>query len=69
MAQVIHTVGELGRLIGKEAQEAGHSAVHIWESKEAMAAALASDLRRGDVVLLKASRALELEKILPELKD
>ncbi len=69
VAQVIHTVGELGRLIGEEAQEAGHPAVHIWESKEEMAQALAPDLRRGDVVLLKASRALELEKILPELKD
>jgi UDP-N-acetylmuramoyl-tripeptide--D-alanyl-D-alanine ligase len=69
VAQIIHTVGELGCLIGKEAQEAGHPAVRMWESKEEMASALAPDLRRGDVVLLKASRALELEKILPELKD
>ena len=68
-AEVIHAVGELGRLIGEEAQRAGHPAVRLWESKAAAARALAPELHRGDVVLLKASRAMALETIIPELKD
>jgi UDP-N-acetylmuramoyl-tripeptide--D-alanyl-D-alanine ligase len=68
-AQVIHAVGEMGRLIGEEAERAGHPAVRLWESKEAAARALAPELRRGDVVLLKASRAMALETIIAELKD
>jgi UDP-N-acetylmuramyl pentapeptide synthase len=34
-----------------------------------VARALAPELRRGDVVLLKASRAMALETIIAELKD
>jgi UDP-N-acetylmuramoyl-tripeptide--D-alanyl-D-alanine ligase len=68
-AEVIHAVGELGRLIGEEAQRAGHPAVRLWESKDEAARALAPELRRGDVVLLKASRAMALETIIAELKD
>ncbi len=41
----------------------------LWESKEEAARALAPELHRGDVVLLKASRAMALETIMPELKD
>ena len=69
VAQVIYAVGELGLLIGEEAKRAGHPAVSLWSSKEAAARHLASELRVGDVVLLKASRALALETMLPELKD
>lgn len=68
VAQVIYAVGELGHLIGEEAQRAGHPAVSLWPSKEEAARRLASELRVGDVVLLKASRAMALETILPELK-
>jgi len=68
VAQVIYAVGELGHLIGEEAKRAGHPAVSLWPSKEAAARRLASELRVGDVVLLKASRAMALETILPELK-
>jgi UDP-N-acetylmuramyl pentapeptide synthase len=42
--------------------------VSLWPSKEEAARRLASELRVGDVVLLKASRAMALETILPELK-
>jgi UDP-N-acetylmuramoyl-tripeptide--D-alanyl-D-alanine ligase len=68
VAQVIYAVGELGHLIGEEAKRVGHPAVSLWPSKEAAARRLASELRVGDVVLLKASRAMALETILPELK-
>ena len=68
VAQIIYAVGELGRLIGEEAKRAGHPAVSLWPSKEAAAKQLAEELQVGDVVLLKASRAMALETVVPELK-
>jgi UDP-N-acetylmuramoyl-tripeptide--D-alanyl-D-alanine ligase len=68
VAQVIYAVGELGHLIGEEAKRAGHPAVSLWPSKEEAARQLVDELRVGDVVLLKASRAMALETILPELR-
>jgi UDP-N-acetylmuramoyl-tripeptide--D-alanyl-D-alanine ligase len=68
VAQVIYAVGELGRLIGEEAKRAGHPAVSFWPSKEEAAKQLGGELKIGDVVLLKASRAMALETVLPELK-
>ena len=62
-------MGPLGRLIGKAAQEDGHPSVAFWDSKEEAARELAASLEPGDVVLLKASRALALETVLPILKD
>lgn len=64
----LHTVGELGRIIADEARRGGHEAVRDWATKEEAARAVAKKLDKGDVVLLKASRALELETVLPELK-
>lgn len=69
VADVIHAVGPLGRLIGKAAQEDGHPCVALWDSKEEAAREVAASLEPGDVVLLKASRALALETVLPILKD
>lgn len=69
VADVIYAVGDLGRWIGDAAIEAGHGAVHITMDKQDVASALPSDLRQGDVVLLKGSRALALETMLDELKD
>jgi UDP-N-acetylmuramoyl-tripeptide--D-alanyl-D-alanine ligase len=68
VAQVIYAVGDLGRLIGEEAERAGHPAVSLFPSKEEAAKQLVGELRVGDVVLLKASRAMALETILPELR-
>jgi UDP-N-acetylmuramoyl-tripeptide--D-alanyl-D-alanine ligase len=68
VAQVIYAVGELGHLIGEEAKRAGHPAVSLWPSKEEAARQLVNDMQVGDVVLLKASRAMALETILPELR-
>jgi UDP-N-acetylmuramoyl-tripeptide--D-alanyl-D-alanine ligase len=67
-ADEVHTVGELGRMIAEEARRAGHPAVRTWASKEEAARSVAAGLGKGDVVLLKASRSLELETVLPELK-
>ena len=66
---MVYAVGELGRMIGKAAIEAGHREVRIVGSKDGIARELAAELAEGDVVLLKASRALELETLAKELRE
>jgi UDP-N-acetylmuramyl pentapeptide synthase len=61
-------VGELGRWIGDAAIQAGHGDVHIVLDKSEIAPVLMAGLQPGDVVLLKASRALELETVREELE-
>jgi UDP-N-acetylmuramoyl-tripeptide--D-alanyl-D-alanine ligase len=68
VADVIYAVGELGRWIGDAAMEAGHRDVHIALDKEEIAAELLPQLRSGDAVLLKGSRALALETLVDALK-
>jgi UDP-N-acetylmuramoyl-tripeptide--D-alanyl-D-alanine ligase len=68
VADTIYCVGELGRWIGDAAIRAGHGDVHIVREKDEVAHALLPQLGPGDVVLLKASRALALETLLPELE-
>ena len=62
-------MGYLGRCIGDAAIQAGHGGVHIAFDKSQIAEALRRELRPGDMVLLKASRALEFETLLDELKE
>jgi UDP-N-acetylmuramoyl-tripeptide--D-alanyl-D-alanine ligase len=69
VADVIFAVGDLGRWIGDAAIEAGHRDVHITMDKGDVARALLPQLAPGDVVLLKGSRALELETLLGELRE
>jgi UDP-N-acetylmuramoyl-tripeptide--D-alanyl-D-alanine ligase len=69
IADRIYAVGDLGRWIGDAAIAAGHTDVHIAMEKDEIARLLAADLMPGDVVLLKASRALELETLLDALKE
>jgi UDP-N-acetylmuramoyl-tripeptide--D-alanyl-D-alanine ligase len=68
VADVIYAVGELGRWIGDAAMEAGHGDVHIVLDKEEIASELLPQLRSGDAVLLKGSRALALETLVEALK-
>lgn len=69
VADLIYLVGDLGRWIGDAAIQAGHGDVHIVRDKSEIAQALLPQLAPGDVVLLKASRALALETVLDELKE
>ena len=55
--------------IEQAAEQAGHSATHHWPTKEAAGEAVAADLQAGDVVLLKASRAMEFETLVELLKE
>jgi UDP-N-acetylmuramoyl-tripeptide--D-alanyl-D-alanine ligase len=69
VADLIYAVGDLGRLTGEAAQEAGHEGVSFWDSKEEAARDLRERLASGDAVLLKASRAMALETVLPLLVE
>jgi UDP-N-acetylmuramoyl-tripeptide--D-alanyl-D-alanine ligase len=69
VADVIFAVGDLGRWIGDAAIQAGHGDTHIVIDKSEIAPALLPQLGPGDVVLLKASRALELETVRDELTE
>jgi len=69
VADAIYCVGELGRWIGDAAIHAGHGDVHIVADKGEIALALLPQLGPGDVVLLKASRALALETVLRDLEE
>jgi UDP-N-acetylmuramoyl-tripeptide--D-alanyl-D-alanine ligase len=69
VADTIFCVGELGRWIGDAAVQAGHGDVRIVLDKSEIAPALLLELQPGDVVLLKASRALALETVLEELRQ
>lgn len=68
-ATVIHAVGELGELIAEAARAEGHRETHHWPTKEAAGEAVAADLQPDDVVLLKASRAMEFETLVELLKE
>jgi UDP-N-acetylmuramoyl-tripeptide--D-alanyl-D-alanine ligase len=68
-ADLILAVGELGKLIGESAREAGHRAVRMVPDKTGVASLLAPELGEGDVVLFKGSRALELETVIDELGE
>ena len=69
MADVIIAVGVLGRIIAEAARDAGHGDVVDLAQKDEVAAMLRPQLREGDVVLLKASRALALETVAEELRE
>jgi UDP-N-acetylmuramoyl-tripeptide--D-alanyl-D-alanine ligase len=69
IADEIYAVGDLGRTIGEAAMAAGHGRVHIVGDKAEIVPALLPELSHGDVVLLKASRALALETVLDELRE
>ena len=69
IADVIYAVGELGRWIGDAAVAAGHGDVRIVLDKAEIARGILPQLATGDVVLLKASRALALETVLDDLRE
>lgn len=69
VADVLVTVGDLGRLLGDEAELAGLPADrHLHAGSAQDAVTLLHDLiRAGDLVLVKGSRALGMDRIVPAI--
>jgi UDP-N-acetylmuramoyl-tripeptide--D-alanyl-D-alanine ligase len=61
-------VGEMGSITARAAREAGLEEVAQCDTAEAAAAELKASLRPGDVLLLKASRAMQFERIAALLR-
>jgi UDP-N-acetylmuramoyl-tripeptide--D-alanyl-D-alanine ligase len=69
VADVVYAVGPRGRMIAEAAERAGAAAVHYFASKDEAALALKGELRRGDVLLVKASHGMALETVVAELME
>jgi UDP-N-acetylmuramoyl-tripeptide--D-alanyl-D-alanine ligase len=64
------TVGPRARVIASEAREAGLPAAAVVEldDSDAAIAFLRQTIRRGDVVLLKGSQGVKLDRVVPALE-
>jgi UDP-N-acetylmuramoyl-tripeptide--D-alanyl-D-alanine ligase len=63
------TIGDLAVRIAESARAAGLDGARHFASKEQATAALRDQLREGDVLLVKGSRALELETVVHALDE
>ena len=70
VADLLVTVGPRARLIAEEAREAGLPAAAVVELEDSQAAIdfLRQTIRRGDVVLLKGSQGVRLDRVVPALE-
>ena len=70
VADLLVTVGQRARVIAAEAREAGlpDAAVVELDDVEDVVAFLRQTIRRGDVVLLKGSQGVKLDRIVPALE-
>ena len=70
VADLLVTVGPRARVIAAEAREAGlpDSAVVELDDVEATIDFLRQTIRRGDVVLLKGSQGVKLDRVVPALE-
>jgi UDP-N-acetylmuramoyl-tripeptide--D-alanyl-D-alanine ligase len=70
-AELLVAVGAGGAFIADGARRAGRRGVEILEARDAESALdlLRPRLRPGDTVLIKGSRAVELERLIPPLVD
>ena len=70
VAQLLVTVGPLARVIAEEARDAGlpPEAVVELEDSQAVVEFLRQNIRPGDVVLLKGSQAVRLDRVVPALE-
>lgn len=65
------TVGSRARFIADQARQSGLAKEKVFEFSDPAKAALnlQSELREGDLVLVKASRAIHLEKVIAEIRQ
>ncbi len=71
VVELLITVGELGRAIGQEASEAGLAPEQLYSTAtaEEAIALLREQIRGHDIVLVKGSRALGMERIVPAISQ
>jgi UDP-N-acetylmuramyl pentapeptide synthase len=61
--------GELARSLARGARDAGMKSVQAVADAPAAATALLKTVRPGDVVLVKGSRGMRLERVVQALRD
>jgi UDP-N-acetylmuramoyl-tripeptide--D-alanyl-D-alanine ligase len=66
---VLVAVGALGREIARGAREAGLASTHECDDPDAAAELVRKHARAGDVVLVKASRGMRLERVVTRLME
>jgi UDP-N-acetylmuramoyl-tripeptide--D-alanyl-D-alanine ligase len=67
IAHVIIGVGEATKVLLEAAQKKGHTATHWFENAEAAANWLPAHIQQGDIILIKGSRSIGLEKVVEAL--
>ena len=69
VADLLVTVGPLGRIIGQEALDMGMApeAIHMVEDNDAAIAYLRRVIEPGNIVLIKGSRGMTMEQIVSAL--
>ncbi len=64
----LYTIGERGVMISNRARQVGMDAVHF-SDMETLAAELKQELKQGDLLFIKGSRSLRLERLYELLKS
>ena len=70
IADILVTVGSRAKFIAEAAKKAGmpKRSVYVFDEPEEAGRGVQDLMRRGDLVLIKASRAMHLEKVVEELR-
>lgn len=63
----LYTIGDRGKIISDRAQNLGMDAIH-YNNMESLAAELKQELKRGDLLFIKGSRSMKLERLFDMLK-
>jgi UDP-N-acetylmuramoyl-tripeptide--D-alanyl-D-alanine ligase len=67
IAAILIVVGDSGKIIGNEAQAKGLKEVYWFQTSEEAGKKLQQSISEGDLVLIKGSRALQMEKTVLEI--
>lgn len=70
IADLLFTVGARAKFIAEAAKKAGlpRTRIFSFDTAEAAAGVVQEKIRKGDLILIKASRGIHLEKIVEEIK-